>query len=95
MAGPMRLDRGFISFIENLTSQPVPLSNPGLFIFLHYLNRLKVYEKAAGLMEIDPASGYSWFSFLLLNIGRIIRGISSISKACRTNEISLPLMAQS
>ncbi len=91
--GHMRLDRGFVSFFENLTNQPASLSNPGVFIFLHYLNRLKIYEKAACLTDIDPADGYSWFSFLLLNIGRIVRGISSISKACRTSEISLPVAA--
>jgi hypothetical protein len=44
-------------------------------------------------MDIDPDQGYSWFSLLLLNLGRILAGISSISKACRTHELSLPLMA--
>jgi hypothetical protein len=91
--GPMRVDRGFASFFRNLAGQSVSLSNPGVFIFLHYLNRLKIYEKAASLMDIDPEKGYSWFSFLLLNISRIFRGISSVSKACRTSEISLPLTA--
>ena len=92
-AGPMRLDKGFIEFFERLGNQSVPLSNPGIFIFLHYLNRLKIYEEAACLTDVDPAKGYSWFSLLLLNLGRIFRGISSISKACRTIEISLPASA--
>ena len=91
--GPMRLDRGFVSFFDELANQSAALSNPGVFIFLHYLNRLKIYEKTAGLTDIDPADGYSWFSLLLLNLGRIFRGVSSISKACRTSEISLPLAA--
>lgn len=90
---PMRLDRGFVAFFESLKDRRVPLSNPGIFIFLHYLNRLKIYERAAALTDIDPAEGYSWFSFLLLNLGRIFRGISSVSKACRTSEISLPAAA--
>lgn len=91
--GPMGLDCGFVAFFESLRERRVPLSNPGIFIFLHYLNRLKIYEMAAGLTDIDPADGYSWFSFLLLNLGRIFRGVSSVSKACRTSEISLPAAA--
>ncbi len=44
-------------------------------------------------MNVDPDKGYSWFSLLLLNLGRILGGICSISKSCRLNELSLPLMA--
>jgi len=94
---PARLDKGCIALLHTLTQQPLSLANPGLFLFLPYLNRLKLFEKASSLMNhtqtIDPAEGYSWFSLLLLNLGRILGGISSISKACRTHELSLPLMA--
>jgi len=89
----IRLDLGFISFVKGLAQQPTPLAKPGIFLFLSYLNRLKVFEKASSLMDLDPAKGYSWFSVLLLNLGRILGGISSVSKACRTNELSIPLMA--
>lgn len=88
-----RLDLGFISFVKGLRDQPVPVANPGIYLFLPYLNRLKIFEKASSLMDIDPDQGYSWFSLLLLNLGRILAGISCISKACRTHELSLPLMA--
>jgi hypothetical protein len=92
-AAPIRMDKGFIFFIKDLTDRPIPLANPGIFLFLHYLNRLKIFEKASCLMDLDPQQGYSWFSLLILNLGRIFGGISSISKACRTHELSLPLMA--
>jgi hypothetical protein len=84
---------GFIAFVKGLDQQPTPLANPGIFIFLPYLNRLKIFEKASTLIELDPNQGYSWFSLLLLNLGRIFAGICSVSKACRTHELSLPLMA--
>lgn len=90
---PIRLDLGFISFVNGLAQQPTPLAKPGIFLFLPYLNRLKIFEKASCLMDLDPAKGYSWFSVLLLNLGRIFGGISSVSKSCRTNELSIPLMA--
>ena len=89
----IRLDMGFISFVKDLVQKPIPLANPGIFLFLPYLNQLKIFEKASSLMDLDPHQGYSWFSLLLLNLGRILGGISSMSKACRTNELSLPLMA--
>ena len=92
-AQPIRLDIGFISFVKRLDQQTIPLANPGIFIFLPYLNRMKLFEKTSSLMDIDPDQGYSWFSLLLLNLGRILAGICSISKACRTHELSLPLMA--
>jgi len=90
-SSPTRLDRGFISFITNLDF--VPLANPGIFLFLPYLNQLKIYEKASTFMELDPEKGYSWFSLLLLNLGRILEGISSTWKACHKHELSLPLFA--
>ena len=78
--------------MKDLVHQPIPLANPGIFLFLPYLNRLKIYEKASSIMNLDPDQGYSWFSLLLLNLGRILEGLCSISKACRTNELSLPLL---
>lgn len=87
----LRLDKGFIALMEDL--DVIPLANPGIFLFLPYLNRLKIFEHASGLIDLDPSQGYSWFSLLLLDIGRILGGISSISKACRVHELSLPLMA--
>ena len=92
-ADSIRLDLGFISFVKNLVQQPTPIANPGIFLFLPYLNQLKIFEKASTLMDLDPDQGYSWFSLLLLNIGRILGGLSSVSKACLTHELSLPLMA--
>lgn len=92
-AGSIRLDLGFISFVKDLGRQPTPIANPGIFLFLPYLNQLKIFEKASALMDLDPDQGYSWFSLLLLNIGRILGGLSSVSKACLTHELSLPLMA--
>ena len=88
-----RLDRGFISLIEDLEHKAIPLANPGVFLFLPYLNRLKLFEKAASLFNADPHQGYSWFSLLLLDLGRILEGLSSVSKTCRTHELSIPLMA--
>lgn len=92
-ASPCRLDIGFISYLKELGEHPIPLASPGIFLFLPYLNHLKIYEKVSSLMDVDPGNGYSWFSLLLLNLGRILGGISSISKSCRINELSLPLMA--
>jgi hypothetical protein len=89
----LRMDRNFNLFIRRLSDQPISLANPGLFLFLPYLNRLKIYEKAASLMELDPSRGYSWFSLLLLCLGRIFAGISSSYKACQVQELSLPLNA--
>ncbi len=92
-ARPIGLDLGFISFVKELAQQPTPLAKPGIFLFLPYLNRVKLFEKASCIMDIDPAKGYSWFSVLLLNLGRILGGISSVSKACRTHELTIPLIA--
>ena len=89
----LRLDKGFIGFVQSLEHQSVAIAQPGVFLFLPYVNRLKIYEKAASLMDVDPDRGYSWFSLLLVNLGRILAGISSVSKACRTHELSLPVMA--
>jgi len=89
----LKMDRNFISFINELADQPVPLANPGIFLFLPYLNQLKIYEKASSLMNLDPDRGYSWFSLLLGSMGRLFGGISSVYKACRTQELSLPLNA--
>jgi len=91
--GSIRLDLGFISFVKDLDRQHAPIANPGIFLFLPYLNQLKIFEKASALMDLDPERGYSWFSLLLFNIGRILGGLSSVSKACLTHELSLPLMA--
>ena len=93
VADPLRMDRGFLSFLPQLDGEPIALANPGIFLFLPYLNRLRIFDKAAGLFDIDPDRGYSWFSLLLLDLGRVWGGLSSVSKACRTHELSLPLMA--
>ncbi len=90
-ACPLRLDDGFIEFLNELDK--IPIANPGIFLLLPYLNRLQVFEKMSTLKDLDPQKGYSWFSFFLLNLGRIFEGISSVSKACRTHELSLPLIA--
>lgn len=90
---PLRLDTGFLAFIDTLDQDGIALANPGIFLFLPYLQQIKLLEKAAALMEVDPEHGYSWFSLLLLNLGRILGGISSVSKACRTHEPSFPLLA--
>lgn len=88
---PLRLDVGFVKFIKTLSVTPVPLANPGVFLFLPLLQRLNLFELTSRLMDIDPDKGYSWFSLLLLNLSRILGAISSVSKACRTHELSLPL----
>ena len=88
-----KLDISYISFIEKLGSEPIPISRPGIFLFLPYLNTLKVYEKTCMIMDIEQSKGYSWFTMLLLNIGRILGGVSSISKTCKTKELSIPLMS--
>ena len=90
---PVRLDRAFVSFLEQLDGEPIALANPGIFLFLPYLHRLRIFDKAAGLFEVDPDRGYSWFSLLLLSLGRVLQGLSSVSKACRSHELSLPLSA--
>ena len=90
--GALRMDKGFIGLLQSLEHESVALSHPGVFLFLPYLKRLKIYEKAASLIEVDPERGYSWFSLLLVNLGRILAGISSVSKACRSDEPSVPLM---
>ena len=90
--GALRMDRGFIGLLQSLEHQSVALAHPGVLLFLPYVKRLKIYEKAASLLEVDPDRGYSWFSLLLVNLGRILAGISSVSKACRSDEPSVPLM---
>lgn len=92
-AATLKMDRNFNSFINELVDQPVPLANPGIFLFLPYLNQLRIYEKASSIMNLDPDRGYSWFSLLLGSLGRIFGGISSVYKACQTQELSLPLNA--
>lgn len=92
-AAPLRLDAGFVQFLDSVQANPVPLANPGVFLFLPLLQRLKIFDAAANMIDTDPDKGYSWFSLLLLNLVRILGGISSISKACRTNELSLPVCA--
>jgi hypothetical protein len=88
---PIHMNIGFVEYIRNLTEKPAPLANPGIFLFLPLLNRLKIFEMANTIMEVDPKQGYSWFSLLMLNLGRIFAGISSVSKASRVEERSLPL----
>ena len=90
-AASARLDNGFINFIKNLDS--VPFAKPGIFLFLPYLNRLKIFEMAASLFDVDPDKGYSWFNLLIINLGRIFAGIPSIWKTCHTYELCLPIMA--
>jgi hypothetical protein len=92
-AAPVRIDVGFVQFIDSLQSIAAPLANPGVFLFLPLLQRLKIFDATASIIDIDPDKGYSWFSLLLLNLTRILGGISSISKACRINELSLPVCA--
>ena len=92
-AEKLRLDTGFVEFLAELPSHEVPLANPGIFLFLPLLHRLKLFDVAAGIIDTDPDNGYSWFSLLILNLVRIIGGISSVSKACRTSELSFPLCA--
>mgnify|MGYP006281078173 CR=1 FL=1 len=92
-AVPLRLDTGYVEFLKSLQTNPAPLANPGIFLFLPLLHRLKIYDVATTILDIDPDQGYSWFSLLLLNLSRILGGISSISKACRINELSLSLCA--
>ena len=75
---PLRLDLGFVEFLKTLSLNPVPLANPGVFLFLPLLQRLKLFEVTSRLMDTDPDRGYSWFSLLLLNLSRIFGGISSI-----------------
>ncbi len=87
----IRMDRGFVDYITQLDKNEIPLANPGVFIFLPLIYRLKLFDIAKNVMDIDPEQGYSWFSLLLLNIARIMSGISSVSKLCRTNELSYPL----
>ena len=79
------------SLVKEMAFQPLSLATPGIFLFLPYLNRLKIFEKASSLMNLDPDCGYSWFSLLLCNLGRILGGISSAYKACRINELSIPI----
>jgi hypothetical protein len=92
-AGKFRMDAGFVEFLRGLQSQSVPLANPGIFLFLPLLHRLKFFDVAANIIDTDPDNGYSWFSLLILNLARIFGGVSSISKACRTSELSFPLCA--
>lgn len=92
-AAPLRLDAAFVQFLDSLQSNPVPLANPGVFLFLPLLQRLKIFDAAANIIDTDPDKGYSWFSLLLLNLARILGGISSISKTCRINELSFPVFA--
>ncbi len=54
---------------------------------------MKIFDAAANIIDTDPDKGYTWFSLLLLNLARILGGISSISKACRINELSFPVCA--
>ena len=84
----LRLDDGFLDFLNKLDQKPIPIAHPGIFLFLPYLNKLKIYENISTLKELDPNRGYSWFSILLINLGRILEGISSISKTCKTDELS-------
>jgi len=87
----IRMDCGFVDYITQLDKNEIPLANPGAFIFLPLIHRLKIFDIANNVMDVDPEQGYSWFSLLLLNIARILSGISSVSKLCRTNELSYPL----
>ena len=89
----LRMDAGFIEFLRGMQSHSIPLANPGIFLFLPLLHRLNFFDAAANIINTDPDNGYSWFSLLILNLARIFGGISSISKACRTSELSLPLCA--
>jgi hypothetical protein len=89
----LRLDDGFLDFLNKLDQKPIPIAHPGIFLFLPYLNKLKIYENISTLKELDPNRGYSWFSILLINLGRILEGISSISKTCKTDELSLPIFS--
>lgn len=86
------LDSCYISFIKGLENKEFPLANPGVFLFAPYLEKLKIYDKIVSLMGENDKS-YGWFTLLLLNINRILAGISSVSKACKISELSIPLSA--
>lgn len=92
-AGKLRLDAGFLEFLGGLQNQTAPLANPGIFLFLPLLHRLNFFNVAASIIDTDPDNGYSWFSLLILNLARILGGVSSVSKSCRTSELSIPLCA--
>jgi len=90
---PAKMDLGFINLLKPLERATIPLANPGMFLILPYLDRLKIFEKTSSLLDPHPEKSYSWFSLLLLNLGRIFGGTGSISKACRIHEPSLPLLS--
>ena len=62
---PILLDKGFNEFLKNLYPQSIPIANPGIFLFLPYLNKLKIFEKTSTLMDLDPNTGIagSHYSF--------------------------------
>jgi hypothetical protein len=90
VAGCANLDSGYLAFIKGLDNKELAIANPGVFLFLPYLEKLQLYDKVASLLP-EGTKSYDWFTLLMLNTNRILSGIESISKACNKKELSIPL----
>ena len=89
------VDRNFLIKLSGLRTAPAPIDAPGLFALWCYLEELGIFPvlQAMGLTGGGEEKGYSWFDLFLLAIARTFYGISSYSKACEHQELSLPLFS--
>ena len=87
------VDQNFLIKLSGLRTAPIDA--PGLFALWCYLEELGIFPvlQAMGLTGGGEEKGYSWFDLFLLAIARTFYGISSYSKACEHQELSLPLFS--
>ena len=90
---PMRwADRNFVIRLCGLRQSAAPIDAPGLFALWYYLEELGIFPilQSMGLTGDEERRGYSWFDLFLLDVARTFYGISSFSKTCEHEELSLP-----
>ena len=93
---PIRwVDENFLIKLKGLRTAPAAIDAPGLFALWCYLEELGIFPvlQSMGLTGSGEEKGYSWFDLFLLAIARTFYGITSYSKACEHEELSLPFFS--
>ena len=93
---PSRLvDQNFLIKLSGLKTWGLPVDAPGLFALWYYLEELQIVPilQTMGLTGDDERRGYAWIDHLLLDVGRTFYGISSYSRTCKHEELSLAFFA--
>jgi hypothetical protein len=85
------VDANMIDVLSGMSKYGMYVSAPGLFTIWAYLEELAIFPILESMGLTGSERGYDWLEHLLLNIGRIFYGIPSYSRACESEEYTLPL----